>query len=89
MVRRYIERELSIAVSLRAVERTVAPYRQRLVAEATLRFETPRGRQLQIDFGTSWVPIVRVVPITAFRVTPVEVECQDGLVRDPARLLIA
>ena len=59
VVRQDLERELSIAVSLRTVERAVAPYRQRLVAEAkaTLRFETPPGRQLQIDFGTSRIPI--------------------------------
>lgn len=59
VVRQDLERELSITVSLRTVERAVAPYRQRLTAEAkaTLRFETPPGRQLQIDFGTSRVPI--------------------------------
>ena len=59
VVRQDLERELSIAVSLRTVERAVAPYRQRLVAEAkaTLRFETPPGHQLQIDFGTSRIPV--------------------------------
>lgn len=50
--------ELSIEVSLRAVERAGAPYRRRLAAKATLRFETPPGRQLlQIDFCTSHVRI--------------------------------
>src|SRR3546814_2720056 len=39
--------------SLRTVERAVAPLRRELRAEAraTVRFETPPGRQLQIDFG--------------------------------------
>jgi len=45
--------ELGVSVSLRTVERAVAPLRQRLRAEAraTVRFETEPGRQLQIDFG--------------------------------------
>ena len=59
VVRQDLANEQSIEVSLRTVERAVAPYRRRLAAEAkaTLRFETPPGRQLQIDFGTSRVPI--------------------------------
>jgi transposase len=53
VVRQDLEREHGIAVSLRTVERAVAPLRQELRAEAraTVRFETPPGRQLQIDFG--------------------------------------
>jgi transposase len=45
--------EKDIKLSLRTVEREVAPLRRELVAEAwaTLRFETPPGRQMQIDFG--------------------------------------
>jgi hypothetical protein len=41
------------------VERAVAPLRQALRAEARacLRFETPPGKQLQIDFGATTVPI--------------------------------
>lgn len=41
-------------VSLRTVERAVRPFREHLVmqAKATLRFETPPGHQLQIDFGS-------------------------------------
>jgi transposase len=37
----------------------LAPLRQALRAEAraTLRFETPPGKQLQIDFGATTVPI--------------------------------
>lgn len=46
-------------MSLRAVERAVRPFRQQLAAEAraTVRFETPPGRQLQIDFGETAVLI--------------------------------
>jgi len=46
-------------VSLRTVERAVAPLRQALRAEAraTVRFETPPGHQLQIDFGECWAPV--------------------------------
>ena len=53
VVRQDLEREKGLAVSLRTVERAVEGLRQGLAAEtrATLRFETPPGRQLQIDFG--------------------------------------
>ena len=46
-------------MSLRTVERAVAPYRRLMAAEAkaTMRYETPPGRQLQIDFGQSRVPV--------------------------------
>src|SRR5829696_8851697 len=59
VVRQELEAELGIVVSLRTVERAVAPLRRELAAEAlaTVRFETPRGRQLQIDLGERWVPI--------------------------------
>ena len=59
VVRQDLRREFSIDVSLRTVERAVAPYRRLLAAEAkaTLRFETPAGRQLQIDFGVYRVPV--------------------------------
>ena len=42
-----------IKLSLRTVEREVAPLRRELEAEAraTIHFETPPGKQLQIDFG--------------------------------------
>jgi transposase len=41
------------------VERAVQPHRQELAAEAraTVRFETPPGKQLQIDFGERLVEI--------------------------------
>ena len=59
VVRQDLLREQSIDVSLRTVERAVAPWRRLLTAEAkaTVRFETPPGRQLQIDFGQLRVPI--------------------------------
>lgn len=59
VVRQQLEREHGIAVSLRTVERAVAPFRQQVLAEqlATVRFETPPGLQLQIDFGEATVAI--------------------------------
>ena len=53
VVRQELLAEKGIAVSLRTVEREVAPLRRDLAAEAraTTRFETPPGHQLQIDFG--------------------------------------
>jgi len=59
VVRQDLVREHAIAVSLRTVERAVAPLRQALRAEARacVRFETPPGKQLQIDFGETRVPI--------------------------------
>jgi transposase len=59
VVRQELAAELGIVVSLRTVERAVAALRRELAAEAlaTVRFETPPGRQLQIDFGERWVAI--------------------------------
>ncbi|WP_342242206.1 IS21 family transposase [Inquilinus sp. OTU3971] len=59
VVRQELAREHGLVVSLRTVERAVAPLRQALQAEAraTVRFETPPGRQLQIDFGETRVVI--------------------------------
>jgi len=59
VVRQDLLREHSIAVSLRTVERAVAPLRRELRAEtlATVRYETPPGRQLQIDLGERRVSI--------------------------------
>jgi transposase len=53
VVRQELASELGIVVSLRTVERAVSHLRRELAAEAlaTVRFETPPGRQLQIDFG--------------------------------------
>jgi len=59
VVRQELAAELGIAVSLRTVERAVAHLRRELAAEAlaTVRFETPPGRQLQIDLGERWVVV--------------------------------
>ena len=59
VVRQELQRVHGLQVSLRTVERAVRPWRQQLEAEAraTVRFETPPGRQLQIDFGTTTVRI--------------------------------
>jgi transposase len=59
VVRQDLLREHGVTVSLRTVQRAVAPLRQALRAEARacLRFETPPGKQLQIDFGAITVPI--------------------------------
>ncbi|MDO3376808.1 IS21 family transposase [Geoalkalibacter halelectricus] len=72
VVRQELARVHGISVSLRTVERGVQPFRQQLVAaaRATLRFETPPGRQLQIDFGTARVTIgPEVVRISLFVAT--------------------
>lgn len=62
VVRQDLMREHGITVSLRTVERAVAPLRQALRAEAraTVRFETAPGEQLQIDFGERRVRIAGV-----------------------------
>jgi transposase len=59
VVRQELLSELGVAVSLRTVERAVSHLRRELAAEAlaTVRFETPPGRQLQIDFGQRRVTI--------------------------------
>ena len=68
VVRQDLAREHGIVASLRTVERAVSGFRQQLAAEAraTMRFETPPGHQLQIDFGEKRVCIggdtVRIYP---------------------------
>ena len=59
VVRQELASELGITVSLRTVERAVSHLRRELAADAlaTVRFETPPGRQLQIDFGQRRVAI--------------------------------
>jgi transposase len=59
VVRQELVSELGIVVSLRTVERAVSHLRHELAAEAlaTVRFETPPGRQLQIDFGQRRIAI--------------------------------
>jgi transposase len=59
VVRQDLLAEKGVAVSRRTLQRAVQPYRAALKAEAlaTTRFETPPGRQLQIDFGERLVEI--------------------------------
>lgn len=59
MIRQELQAEKGIIVSLRTVERAVQRYRRELAAEAraTVRFETPPGKQLQINFGERLVEI--------------------------------
>ena len=59
VVRQDLACELGIAVSLRTVQRAVEPLRRELRAEAvaTVRYETPPGQQLQIDFGSTAVAV--------------------------------
>lgn len=51
--------EKKILVSLRTLQRALAPRRRekRAAEIATVRFETPPGEQMQIDFGEKWVQI--------------------------------
>lgn len=59
VVRQELASELGIVASLRTVERAVSHLRRELAAEAlaTVRYETPPGRQLQIDFGERRIAI--------------------------------
>jgi transposase len=59
VVHEELGRELGVRVSLRTVERACARHRDALRAEAaaTVRFETPPGHQLQVDFGQRRVEI--------------------------------
>jgi transposase len=59
VVRQDLLADKGLAVSRRTLQRAVQPFRQALKAEAlaTTRFETPPGRQLQIDFGERLVEI--------------------------------
>lgn len=51
--------ERGTEVSLRTVQRFVEPLRAEAISQdrATLRFETPPGRQMQIDFGEKWIEV--------------------------------
>lgn len=59
VVRQDLANEKNIHVSLRTVERAVAPLRRDLViaARASVRFETRPGEQMQIDFGERRIEI--------------------------------
>jgi transposase len=70
-----IQQELAargLPIGLRTLQRAVAPLRQerRAAALATVRFETPPGQQLQIDFGEKVVPIAGQ-PVTVYLMTAV------------------
>jgi transposase len=71
VVRQELEKELGIKVSLRTTERAVEPWRREMKVEreATVRYETAPGRQMQIDFGEKKMQIggewVRVHIFTA------------------------
>ena len=59
VLRQELLKQKGISVSQRTVERAVQPWRQALrqSAQATVRYETRPGKQLQADFGELWVPI--------------------------------
>ena len=59
VVRQDLLAEKALSVSLRTLQRAVQPLRQALKAEALacVRFETPPGRQLQIDFGERLIEV--------------------------------
>jgi len=59
VIRQELAGEKRIVISLRTVERAVHPYRRELAAQARacVRFETPPGKQMQIDFGERGVEI--------------------------------
>ena len=81
VVRQDLIAEKGLAVSRRTLQRAVQAYRQVLKAEAlaTTRFETPPGRQLQIDFGERLVEISGVrVKAFVFVATLGRVGCTYG-----------
>jgi transposase len=59
VVRQELLKQKGIAVSLRTVERSVRVWREvlRQSRQATVRYETRPGQQLQADFGELWVEI--------------------------------
>jgi len=59
VLRQELLKQKGIRVSQRTVERAVQPWREALrqSAQATVRYETRPGKQLQADFGELWVPI--------------------------------
>lgn len=59
VVRQELQQQHNIHLNPRTVERAVKPFRQKLAVEAlaTIRFETPPGKQMQIDFGSMTINI--------------------------------
>jgi transposase len=70
VIRQELEAEHGLVIGLRSVQRAVEPLRrlQRAEARATVRFETPPGRQLQIDFGEVRLMLPDIDPDTPTRV---------------------
>ncbi len=64
VIRQELAGEHGIVIGLRSVELRVQPWRRELAAQkrATVRFETPPGKQLQIDFGDTkvWIADERI-----------------------------
>ena len=62
VIRQELVRQHNIQVNLRTIERAVKPFRQKAFAsaKATVRFETPPGKQMQIDFGSITIKIAGV-----------------------------
>jgi transposase len=60
VVHQELIRQHQIKVNPSTVERAVRPFRKNLIARAiaTVRFETPPGKQMQIDFGTMTLKIM-------------------------------
>ena len=85
VVRQDLAAEKGILVSLRTLQRAVQPYRQALKAEAlaTVRFETPPGHQLQIDFGE------RLVEIGGAKVRIADFPLSDGTTALSLTLMLA
>jgi hypothetical protein len=82
IVRQDLIAKRGLFVSLRTIERAVAPYRRALAgqARATMRFETAPGKQLQIDFGERLVEIADA-KVKVFLLSPplvTHVDCTFG-----------
>ena len=59
VIRQELVRQHNLQADLRTVERAVKLFRRRAFAsaKATIRFETPPGKQMQIDFGSITIKI--------------------------------
>lgn len=62
VAQRLLAEQHDVHVSLRTLQRSLAPHRQekRAAELATVRFETAPGHQLQIDFGEKWISIAGI-----------------------------
>lgn len=59
VIRQELVRQHNMQANIRTIERAVKPFRQKILSEtkATVRFETPPGKQMQIDFGSIIIKI--------------------------------